>query len=103
MTNGGDDTGLSHRRLCPGNNEDRRPKGGTSRYRRNLGYATVSLEVLWNRASKAVCHEGTDLELDALTNSKPVKGASDERRDIGECLHAPYETGSNIENRLKFS
>jgi len=78
----------------------RRPKGGTTRYRRN--WDTVSLEVLWSRASKTVSHEGAGLELDALTNRKPVKGISDERRDMGELLDAPYETSSSIENRLNF-
>ena len=53
----------------------RRPKGGTTRYRRN--WDTVVLEVLWSRASKTVSHEEADLELDleldAMTNRKPVK------------------------------
>ena len=47
----------------------RRPKGGTSKYRRN--WDTVSLEVLWRRASKTVSHEGADLKLDALIS--PMK------------------------------
>jgi len=78
----------------------RRPKGGTTRYRRN--WDTVSLEVLGSRTSKTVSHEGADLELDALTNRKPLKGVSDERRDMGELRDAPYETSGSIENRLKF-
>jgi len=84
------------------NGPSQRPKGGTTRYRRNRD--TISLKVLWSRASKTVvAYEGADLELDALTNRKPVKGVSDERRDIGEFSDAPYETGSSIENRLEFS
>src|SRR6218665_1285233 len=71
-----------------------------TRYRRN--WDTVDLEVLWSRASKTVSHEGADLELDALTNRKPVKGVSDERRDMGELWDAPDETGRSIENRWKF-
>jgi len=35
-------------------------------------------------------------------NRNLVKGVSDERRDMGELWDAPYETGSSIENRLKF-
>jgi len=31
-----------------------------------------------------------------------VKGVSDERIDMEELWGAPYETGSSIENRLKF-
>ena len=76
---------LSHRRSCPRDNQvapSRRPKGGTTRYRRNLD--TVCLEVLWSRASKTVSHKGAYLELDALTNRKPGKGVSDEERDMGE-------------------
>jgi len=65
----------------------RRPKGGTTRYRRNLD--TVSLKVLWSRASKTVSREGADLELDSLTNRKPVKGGSEEKRDMGELWDAP--------------
>jgi len=42
----------------------RRPKGGTTRYRRN--WDTLSHEILWSRASKTVSHEGADLELDSL-------------------------------------
>jgi len=60
---------LSHGRSCPGKNQvapSRRPKGGTTRYRRY--WDTVSLEVLWIRASKTVSHEGADLKLDALAN-----------------------------------
>jgi len=59
----------------------RRPKGGKTRYRRN--WDTVDLEVLWSRARKIVYHKRADLELDALTNRKLVKGVSDERRDMG--------------------
>ena len=33
---------------------------------------TVSLELLWSRASKTVSHEGADLEVDTLANGKPV-------------------------------
>ena len=44
----------------------------------------VGLEVLWSRASKTVFHEGSDFELDALANRKPMKGVSAERRDMGE-------------------
>jgi len=73
----------------------RRPKGGTTRYRRN--WDTVSLEVLWRRASKTVSHEGADLELDALISEVMY----DERRCMGELWDAPYEMGSCIENRLK--
>ena len=50
----------------------RRPKSGTTRYRRN--WDTVGLEVLWSRASKTVSHKGADLELDTLMNRKLMKG-----------------------------
>ena len=36
----------------------RRPKSGTTRYRRN--WDTVGLEVLWSRASKRVSDKGAD-------------------------------------------
>jgi len=39
--------------------------------------------------SKAVSHNGADLEFDGLTNRKPVKGVSDERRDIGKLWDVP--------------
>ena len=47
----------------------------------------VGLEVLWSRAirPRRVSHEGGDLQL----NKKPVKGVSDERRDMGEPCDAP--------------
>ena len=57
------------------------------RYRRN--WDTISLEVLWSRASKTVSHEEADLELDSLTNRKPLTGGSHERRDMGELWDAP--------------
>ena len=57
--------------MAPG----RRPKVGTTRYRRN--WDTVGLEALWSRDSRTVSHRGADLELDALTNRKSVKGVSD--------------------------
>jgi len=56
----------------------RRPKGGWTRKRRY--WDTAGIEVVWSRASKTVSHKGADLELDALTNRKPVKGVSDEGR-----------------------
>ena len=77
----------------------RRPKGGTTRYRRN--WDTFGLGVLWSRTSKTVSHEGRDLELCALVNGKPLKGVSYERRDMGELCDAPYETGSSTENIFK--
>ena len=57
-----------------------------TRYRRN--WDTVSLGVLWSKASKTVSQEGADLDLDALTNRKPVKGVSGEIKDVGEFLDA---------------
>jgi len=76
----------------------RRAKGRTTRYRRY--WDNVGLEVLWNRASKIVSHEGADLTLDALTNRNPVKRVYDERRIIGELWDVPYEKGSSIEFSL---
>src|SRR6218665_3280873 len=58
---------------------------------------------LWSRASKPHSHKGADIELDALTNRKPVKEVSDEGRDMGELWDAPYEMDSCIENRLKLN
>ena len=49
-----------------------------------------------------VSYKGADLELDSLANGKPMKGVSDEGRDMGEICDVIYETGSSIENRLKF-
>ena len=66
----------------------RRPKGETTSYIRH--WNTIDLEVLWGRTSKTVSHEGEDIELDALTNRKPVKGVSDDKRDMGELCDAPY-------------
>jgi len=66
----------------------RRPKGEMTRYRRY--WDTVGLDLLWNRASKTVSHEGTDPELDALANRKLVKGVSEERRDMRELCDAPH-------------
>ena len=62
---------------------------------------TVGLEVLWSRACKTVSHKGADLEFDTLTNRKPVKVVSYERRDMGELWDVPYETGISIEKRFK--
>lgn len=49
----------------------RRPKNGTTRYRRY--WDTTGIKVLQSRVSKTVYNKGTDLELDALANRKPVK------------------------------
>ena len=72
----------------------RRPKGGTTRYRRNRD--TVDLEVMWSRASKTVSHEVVDLELDVLVNRKPVKGVSGERKDTGELWEAPMRWAAAV-------
>jgi len=56
---------LSHRRSRRRDNKvarSRRPKGGTTRYRRNRD--TVGLEVLWSLASRTVSHKRAGLELD---------------------------------------
>ena len=57
---------------------------------------------MWSRASKTVPHEGSDLELDALTNRKPEFLMKEEIwENFG--VPPPHETGSCIENRLKLS
>ena len=69
-------------------------------YRRN--WDTVSLEILWSTTSKAVSHEGADLELDALMNRKPVNGVSDKRSDMRELWDAPMRRAAALpENRLR--
>jgi len=65
----------------------RRPKGGTTRYRRN--WDTVGLKLLWSSASKTVSCEVADLKLNALASRKPVKGVTEEIRDMGEFCGAP--------------
>ena len=77
----------------------RRPKGATTRQSRN--WSTIGLEIVWSKAGKTISHEGADLELDALANGEPVKGVSDERRDMGKLRNAPYEPGRSIKDGLK--
>src|SRR6218665_1605545 len=50
--------------------QSRTPKGGKTSYRRN--WDAVGLGVLWSRNSMTVSHKREDLEMDALSNWKPV-------------------------------
>src|SRR6218665_1294848 len=52
--------------------------------------------LLWNRASKTIFNERTDLELDGLVNWKPVEGIT---KRHGQTLRCPYD--NDIHNAVE--